>query len=626
MWIFTLSALAFALPTPETLAARALALASGAGLHPVATQPLRVGVIPEGMPYYSHRRAVERGGPVCEVAVFGMPYTVEPWAVLAGDSLEVRWETRDLTAPAALFAGVPPEDDPFAEPRYTAHAAEEGWEPRREHHLRLPLSGLLEPTLDADGVRQRGYGTLHWRVAAAIAGVPRYADGRLAFQWKDDVFSQAPGIALGPFVARPSLNRWVIWWETDVPTSGVVAVGDDLYPSLTPARRHEVDVGALPQGGEIAYQVSVSDGGGWSVSAPRTLSVPAAAAPVRLAILSDSRGATGPGLASVDGVAYGAVRGLLNAAAQENIDAIVFPGDLIDGYVTHPDDYTRQLRTWLRAAEGAGGRVPIFATMGNHEALLQMWSDGATLDRSGADSGEARFAALMVNPENGPAPIAGAPPYSETAYSFEVGAVHVAVLNTNYGRASHFSDPSDPRIPPWGNREGILRSEQFTWLDADLRDARARGMRHLVVTGHEEAFPTGPHARDGMWWSRDIPEVNAARERLWRLLAQYDVIAYVAGDDHHYARAQIGAELVGGVDGPVWSITTGGGGAPWYAVKPPDEYAQFVVAGSPQPHYTLWTFSDETVELRAVSASGTELDRAVLWAREPSGGGTRKQR
>ena len=118
---------------------------------------------------------------------------------------------------------------------------------------------------------------------------------------------------------------------------------------------------------------------------------------------------------------------------------------------------------------------------------------------------------------------------------------------------------------------------------------------------------------DGMWWDGEHDDVNAMRERFWRVLSTHGALAYFSGDEHSYSRALMGPETVEGAHTPVWSIISGGCGAPWYGLVPPEAYADRVMAFSAQQHYTLWTFEDDRVLLPAIGLTGEVLDEAVLW-------------
>ena len=62
----------------------------------------------------------------------------------------------------------------------------------------------------------------------------------------------------------------------------------------------------------------------------------------------------------------------------------------------------------------------------------------------------------------------------------------------------------------------------------------------------------------------------------------------------------------------VWSIITGGAGAPYYALHPPEAYADQVRAFSAQQHFTFWTFDGDTVRLEVVGLTGEVIEDVIL--------------
>ena len=109
-----------------------------------------------------------------------------------------------------------------------------------------------------------------------------------------------------------------------------------------------------------------------------------------------------------------------------------------------------------------------------------------------------------------------------------------------------------------------MDDRQLTWLRDDLMSARARGIEHLFVLGHEPGFPCGGHAGDAMYWNGKIPAVNAMRTRFWTILGEAEVVAYLCGDEHNYSRLRVDKDLVPGMARPVWQIVSGGAGAPFH--------------------------------------------------------------
>jgi 3',5'-cyclic AMP phosphodiesterase CpdA len=120
-------------------------------------------------------------------------------------------------------------------------------------------------------------------------------------------------------------------------------------------------------------------------------------------------------------------------------------------------------------------------------------------------------------------------------YSFDWGAAHFAMLNTDVSNVS----PS-PAV-----REAFW-SEQLRWLEADLAaarkaDLRFAAMHHPMITAVK----------------RRQHETTPAEAQLMALFEKYKVHVVFAGHDHNYQH-----HLKNGVR----YVVTGGGGAPLYPV------------------------------------------------------------
>lgn len=547
------------------------------------------------------------------VDTFELLFSVEPWATIEGDEVVVRFSTQRPTEAAALYLGLRLDADPLAPPRHRMYVTESRKRAGTDHEVRAPIAKLLSPRKDVDGVAARGWGELVWQTEVHYpdSGSTVLYDGRLAFGIENERLHPRPTVVLGPLLHQVSETSAVVSFETNVPTTAAVAAGS-AEPVVVdrPTTRHEVELRGLEPGATHPLRVVVSDGKHTSHTPTRNVNT-LGEGPLTVAILSDSRSGVGPGLRAYNGVNASVLSTLMTGAVRQGADAVFFPGDLIDGYFAHRDDYAWQLRAWLRVVEPVHSHVPVYTGMGNHEALLDVWSDGVVIDKAGPASAEAVFAELMVNPGGAPPPeTADAPPYDETVYSVDLGAVHFVMLNTNYWITRM---PGHPRHEGKGNREGVLMDGQLAWLEQDLEAARKRGAEHIVVMGHEPAWPVGGHTKDAMWWHGKLPEVNAMRERFWTLLAEHEVLAYVSGDEHNYSRALIGPETVGGAAASVYAIISGGSGAPYYALRPPEPYADRVQAFSAEQHYTLWTFEPgKAPRLRVYGLTGGLIEDVRL--------------
>jgi hypothetical protein len=160
---------------------------------------------------------------------------------------------------------------------------------------------------------------------------------------------------------------------------------------------------------------------------------------------------------------------------------------------------------------------------------------------------------------------AGAP--GEGWYSYELGAWHVVVLNSNCDFVG-------------GCNEG---SAQLDWLEADLA---AHPTACTLAYWHHPRYTSGRHGDD------------PRTEPLWRALSDAGADLVLAGHDHDYERN-------GPVDG-IRSFVVGTGGrslyeflhplGPWSEVRANDSYGLLML-----------TLADATFDWRFVPAAGSSL-------------------
>jgi len=86
---------------------------------------------------------------------------------------------------------------------------------------------------------------------------------------------------------------------------------------------------------------------------------------------------------------------------------------------------------------------------------------------------------------------------------------------------------------------------QLQWLEKDL--AANKKAEHIFVMGHSPAFPAGPHVHSA------LDARPAERDKFWKVLAEYNVDAYLCAHEHLY-----NSKVASGVR----QILTGSCGAP----------------------------------------------------------------
>ncbi|MBX3272007.1 MAG: metallophosphoesterase [Sandaracinaceae bacterium] len=544
-----------------------------------------------------------------------------PVATLAADGrATVRFETARALGGASVYFGTELPDDPFgvARLRRRASALERDGE---GVSVTFDVRRILGPGHDVGGARSSGRGLVRWRLEALDPerGTSRAYDDRFGFRCEPSPcgdassFVQLPTVRLGPFVDLVGPTGATITVETDVDTVAALVVrgaGEGAPRVVRSARgglRHELRVEGLSPATRHRYVVLVADARG-ELGASRSATFETWPAPevddrLTFAVLSDSRSGYGTAEERYAGTNRAVLEDLLLRALEEGARFVVFVGDLIDGYTTHAGAYRYELEAWQKAAELVHASIPIYETMGNHEALIDYWTEGWAVAQTGAASAESIFAERFVNPENAPSPEASAPPYAENVYSFSAGPAHLAVVNSNYFWRSH-PDRADHPAFGRGQREGWVDDRQIEWLAADLAAARARGQRHLYVFTHEPGYPNGGHVQDAMWWRGRVPEVIAQRARLFGVLADREVAAIFHGDEHNYSRTRIHE----GLSRPLWQVVSGGAGAPYYAQDRTVPWAADVVAFDARQHLVIVRVEGEHATARAVSRTGETMD------------------
>jgi hypothetical protein len=383
--------------------------------------------------------------------------------------------------------------------------------------------------------------------------------------------------------------------------------------------------------------------------------------------MSDSRQCPGGGELGFGGVNYRIAQQFMVDLYRRGADLVLFGGDLVNGYTSSKESYLRQLGTWKKAVEPVGSFIPIYEGMGNHEQVGDYFKVSRPeqkdltiyTNRAGEESGEALFADQFVNPRGsvygfGPPPPenlwpgAGqelavevgefglpqevGPPYDETVYSFNYDNIHFVSVNTNYWHTGVYYGSRDQVSAAielvGGNREGYIMEKQLAWLRRDLDAAQAdETIDWIILFTHEPPFPVGGHLRDAMFWGQSgrgheggmndpgapSGDVIDMRNRFWGLISSYPkTLMVMDGDEHNYSRTYIDSSIHPGYRHPVWQITSGGAGAPFYGQDLSAPWTNQVRRFTSVPHYCLVTVHGEEARLEVWTRSGRLVEGVVL--------------
>jgi len=533
---------------------------------------------------------------------------------------------------------IPYHDTKYPQPVYRTSVA------IRDGKAEIDIKGRVSGVYDMVGWEKSGSAVIGYRIMSSSGGM--VYDGRIRFQGTGP-FAPAVTMVEGPFVSMVTPRSAVVWFTLSRPEPCSVVVGSRTFPCVPGAARQEIAIDALAASTEYPYTVRY--GAYEERYAFRTTPIRGSQRPFTFAYASDSRAGQGGGERNFSGPNTHIMRRLISVARQRDAAFTLFTGDLVGGGVTSPEALRFELANWKRAVEPQWHWMPIYAGIGNHEAVVREFVGEnervIRVDRFpyATESMEAVFAGEFAHPTNGPDSEDGAaydpnpyavdfPSYRENVYWFIHGNTAMVVLNSNYWYSPTMGSVADLE----GNPHGYLMDNQMVWLRETLAKLeKDSAIQHIFLTVHTPVFPNGGHVSDDMWYrgKNDMrPRINGRsvgkgiierRDELLTLIQRSPkVLAVLTGDEHNYNRLRLDAKVPIYPDGwtaprvtlrrPFYQINNGAAGAPYYAQEQ-TPWSAFVKAFSTQNAVCLIHVAGPRVKLETINPETLEvLDTAVL--------------
>ena len=297
------------------------------------------------------------------------------------------------------------------------------------------------------------------------SGKPESYESRVLL---DETGSPLNTVVYGPYLDRPEQASYVISFELSAKAPAVVVLDGKRFASEKPSLRHEIAIGN-PVPGTHSYAIEGD---------PRVFTFRIREkGPFRFVVMSDSRTVAGGAEFNLQAVNGKVLGDLFLDAYRQDIDLVIFPGDLVDGYTQKEDEFERELKSWAWATEPISAVVPVFEGIGNHEALVVQYSDKPYIffDRKPPHSAEDVFGRVFVNPVNGDFNEGeGLPPYRENVYFFHMRDCLFIMANSNYFVGGKFPEVhgGQPGRPYHGSPDGMA--------GAGVEDGRAAGETHFL--------------------------------------------------------------------------------------------------------------------------------------------------
>jgi len=463
----------------------------------------------------------------------------------------------------------------------------------------IDILNNLSGRYDMIGWQKTGQGNLGYRVAREDGRM--IYDGKVGFKGTGP-FEIAPTIIEGPFVNILNPEGATITFQTNQEVTAAISVDGKDFSEDAPGSRHQIHISGLQP--DQLYDYTVSYGGIDQNYQFRTAPEPGTRKPFTFAYASDSRSGQGGGERNIYGANAYIMKKIMAASLMKEARFFQFTGDLINGYLTTPEEMHLQYANWKRSVEAYGHYIPIYVGMGNHESLSREFFDtvynfGFSVDRFPfeTESSEAIFMQNFHMPTNGPESEDGAyydpnpdtqdfPSYKESVYYYTYDNVAMVVLNADYWYAPSLRGYSGTS----GNLHGYIMDQQLEWLKETLMKLeKDNTIDHVFVTLHTPMFPNGGHVADDMWYNgkNDFRPFVSGRPVRYGIIERRDhlldlminknnkVVAVFTGDEHNYNRIKLNNQVNMYPEmyfmekvvpsRSLWQINNGAAGAPYYA-------------------------------------------------------------
>lgn len=389
-------------------------------------------------------------------------------------------------------------------------------------------------------------------------------------------------ITHGPRLGLVTSTAATIYWDTDQPGPGLIEWGTNKSYGSTKIEAdattaHRLTITGLSRA--TTYHYRVVTGAAHSPDHTFSTAVPPETAFTFIS-MADNRGqATDDDLNGLPKAFEDIVA--LSIAKQPSF--VLHVGDI---FHAHWDVLDTLYSIFKQATDALAAETPFLISPGNHE----MSQNGTIPD--GSDP-LAVFNQQFAQP-TGPDPLnLITDHYPGSVFSFDWGNSHfVSVDNCRYDMTK--------TLPRFGMYQ--VSAAELSWLRNDLQTAQSRGVRHIFVMAHANAFMAQGEGPTGM------AIYASERDQLWQILVDYNVDAYITGHVHEFN------DEWGQQSGTKWDNSSV---VHWMNG---DSGSVFDSSDNPLPgqnHWTLWTVRGDTVTAELYNDFGNRVHTRVIQSSQP---------
>lgn len=385
-------------------------------------------------------------------------------------------------------------------------------------------------------------------------------------------------ITHGPRLGLVTSTEATIYWDTDESAAGQVDWGASESYGFTKSeseatKTHRLTITGLSPATTYHYRVVTG-----SASSP-DYTISTAVSPeteFTFASMADNRGET------TDDDLKDLPKAFHNIVAQvisKKPSFVLHAGDLFHAAWDALDTLYSNFK---QATDPLAANTPFLISPGNHEMLNgspPAGQDPLTI-----------FDEQFAQP-TGPDPLhLITAKYPGTVYSFDWGN-------------SHFVSIDNCRYDPTKHHNGMyqLSDEELQWLDNDLKEAQSRGVRHIFVMAHANAFNVGGD-------EAGMAEYPVERDAFWQILVNYNVDAYITGHNHEFN------DEWGQNSGTKWNNSSVVHWMNGDSGSIHDASGKSLVGWN---HWTLWTVKGDTVTAELYNDLGDKVYSRTIQSAQP---------
>jgi len=268
---------------------------------------------------------------------------------------------------------------------------------------------------------------------------------------------------------------------------------------------------------------------------------------------------------------YSTWGGVAKSAFEKNPDANFFInlGDIVDNGEDHS-----QWEVWFTQAESLLKSMPFAPVMGNHECYSRDWQERFPVS----------YLNLFAVPDNGDET------FNRRYYSFDFGAAHFAVLDSQWIELDAF-------------QPGVLDAELY-WLVDDLK---ATKKTWKIVCVHRDVLQYKINGRDD--WLEGISEVGV------NFMPEFDALnvdAVFTGHLHTYRNRGHIKNFEDNASGPLYILCGLSGDVRYNGLWANHKLDKFVAPQPETDNYLTLEGDDKTLTIKCFLPDGTAIDEVKL--------------